>query len=188
MIYISLFWSFFQVGLFSVGGGYATLPMIQHEVIEKNGWLTITEFTDLVTISQMTPGPIAINTSTFVGVRIAGLGGAVAATGGCVAPAIVIMLTLAYLYQKYSNMDLIQGTLKGLRPASVALIASAGLSIIIMTLWKTGVFSWRFSDIDVRALAILLLSFIAIRRFKLKTYYVILGAGLAGLLSAIIKI
>jgi chromate transporter len=188
MIYISLFWSFFQVGLFSVGGGYATLPMIQREVIEKNGWLTLTEFTDLVTISQMTPGPIALNASTFVGTRIAGLGGALAATGGCVAPAIVLMLTLAYLYQRYSNLDRIQGVLKGLRPASVALIASAGLSIIITTLWKTGTVTWNPSDIDIRALVILLLSFIAIRRFKTKSFYVILGAGVAGLLSSLIKI
>lgn len=82
MIYIELFFSFLQIGLFSIGGGYAALPLIQQQVVEVNGWLGMTEFTDLITISQMTPGPIAINGATFVGMRIGGLPGALAATAG----------------------------------------------------------------------------------------------------------
>ena len=185
MIYISLFWSFFKVGLFSIGGGYAALPMIQREVIEKNNWLTLTEFTDLVTISQITPGPIAINAATFAGFRLAGIFGSLAATGGCVAPECIIMLTIAYLYKRYGNMELIQGVLKGLHPVSAALIASAGITIIFTALWTGTVFS--FSDIDIRALVILLLGFIAIRVFKVKTFYVIIGAGFVGLLSVYIS-
>ena len=86
MVYLELLWSFFQIGLFSFGGGYAALPLIQTQVVDLHGWLNMTEFVDIITISQMTPGPIAINASTFVGMRIAGVGGAAVATLGCVLP------------------------------------------------------------------------------------------------------
>ena len=135
MIYIELFWSFFQVGLFSIGGGLAALPLIQNQVVDLHNWLSLTEFTDLITISEMTPGPIAINSSTFVGTRIAGVPGALIATFGCVVPSCIIVMTLAWLYKKYKNLAVIQGVLEGLRPAVVALIASAGLSILILAFW-----------------------------------------------------
>ena len=128
MIYLKLFWSFFQIGLFSVGGGYAAMPLIQHQVVELNNWLTMQEFVDIITISQMTPGPIAINSATFVGIQIAGLPGAIVATLGCVFPSCVIVLTLAWVYFRYRNLSVVQGVLGGLRPAVVAMIASAGLS------------------------------------------------------------
>ena len=82
MIYLQLFWSFLQIGLFSVGGGYAAMPLIQAQTVQLHGWLTMNEFTDLVTIAEMTPGPIAVNSATFVGIRIAGLPGALVATLG----------------------------------------------------------------------------------------------------------
>ena len=187
MIYIRLFWSFFQTGLFTIGGGYASLPMIRQEVLETNNWMTISEFADLVTISQITPGPIALNAATFVGMHVAGYRGALAATSGVVAPACVIMLTLAYLYKKYSKLDRIQGVLNGLRPTSVALISSAGVAIIVSTIWKSG-FSLSVSAIDLTAFIIFLLSIIAMKCFKVKTFYVILGAGLAGLIFNITNI
>ena len=86
MIYLRLFMSFLQIGLFSFGGGYAALPLIQEQIVELHGWLSQSEFTDLITISQMTPGPIAVNAATFVGIRVAGIPGAVAATLGCIFP------------------------------------------------------------------------------------------------------
>ena len=82
MIYLKLFSSFLQIGMFSFGGGYAAMPLIQEQVVTQHGWLTMTEFTDLITISQMTPGPIAINAATFVGSKIAGVIGSVEATSG----------------------------------------------------------------------------------------------------------
>lgn len=97
MIYWQLFLSFFQIGLLSFGGGYAAMPLIRHQVVELHPWLTLTQFTDIVTISQMTPGPIAVNFATFVGMQIAGLPGAIVATLGCVAPACVIVTLLAWL-------------------------------------------------------------------------------------------
>ena len=84
MIYLQLFWSFLQIGLFSIGGGYAAMPLIQAQVVQNHPWLNMSEFTDLVTIAEMTPGPIAINSATFVGIRIAGIPGALIATFGCI--------------------------------------------------------------------------------------------------------
>ena len=88
MIYLQLFLSFLQVGMFSVGGGYAAMPLIQSQVVEQQGWLTMQEFTDLITIAEMTPGPIAVNSATFVGLRIAQVPGAIIATLGCITPAL----------------------------------------------------------------------------------------------------
>lgn len=135
MIYLKLFLSFLQIGLFSFGGGYAAMPLIQGQVVAEHGWLSMKEFTDLITISQMTPGPIAINSATFVGIKIAGIPGAAVATLGCILPSCVIVTLLARLYLKYRNMTMLQGILNSLRPAVVAMIASAGISILITAFW-----------------------------------------------------
>ena len=136
MIYIQLFLSFLQIGLFSFGGGYAAMPLIQGQVVTTHQWLSMSEFTDLITISQMTPGPIAVNSATFVGIKIAGIGGAFAATAGCIFPSCIIVTVIARLYLKYRNMDLLQGVLQSLRPAVVAMIASAGVSILVTAFWE----------------------------------------------------
>ena len=94
MTYLQLFISFFQIGLFSIGGGYAALPLIQEQVVNLHGWMDMTQFIDIITISQMTPGPIAINAATFVGIKTAGIGGAIVATVGCVTPSCIIVLVL----------------------------------------------------------------------------------------------
>lgn len=132
MIYLKLFWSFLQVGMFSIGGGYAAMPLIQSQVVKGHGWLTMSEFTDLITIAEMTPGPIAVNSATFVGIRIAGIPGALAATFGCILPSCVIVSLLAFVYYRYKQVSALQSVLGSLRPAVVALIAAAGLSILQM--------------------------------------------------------
>lgn len=98
MIYLQLFFSFLQVGLFSFGVGYAAMPLIQEQIVTKHGWLNMVEFTDLISISQMTPGPIAINSATFVGNKIAGITGALVATAGCIFPSCIIVMSIAYIY------------------------------------------------------------------------------------------
>ena len=128
-VLLELFWSFFQIGLFSVGGGYAAMPLIQHQVVDLHGWMTMQEFIDIITISQMTPGPIAINSATFVGIQIAGLPGAIIATLGCVFPSCVIVLTLAWVYFRYRNLSVVQGVLGGLRPAVIGMIGAAVVSV-----------------------------------------------------------
>lgn len=120
MIYLELFWAFFQIGLFSFGGGYAALPLIEKQVIDTYGWMTATEFTDLITISQMTPGPIAVNSASFIGARMAGIPGALVATLGNILPSCVLVMLLAWLYRKYRNLSVINGALRGLRRLSWA--------------------------------------------------------------------
>ena len=111
MIYLQLFLSFLQIGLFSFGGGYAAMPLIQSQVVDQHHWLSIAEFTDLITISQMTPGPIAVNSATFVGIKIAGFGGAAVATVGCILPSCILVTGLAYIYLRYRKMTVLQGIL-----------------------------------------------------------------------------
>jgi chromate transporter len=182
MIFLKLFWSFFQVGLFSIGGGYASLRLIQQQIVEINGWLQMSEFSDVVTISQMTPGPVAINAATFVGIRVAGLGGALAATFGCICPSCVILLSVAHFYYKYKSLRLVRGVLDGLRPAVVALIASAGLSILVLSLWNGGAVTWDIGKIDYAAAALFAAGLIVLRKWKINPIYVMLGAGILGLI------
>ena len=105
MILLKLFLSFLQIGAFSFGGGYAAMPLIQAQVVIKYGWLTMEEFTNLITIAEMTPGPIAVNSATFVGTKIAGVPGALVATMGCILPSCIIVTLIASLYLKYRNLS-----------------------------------------------------------------------------------
>ncbi len=116
MIYLELFWSFFQVGLFSIGGGYATMPLIQNQVVDIHPWLTMTGFADIITIAEMTPGPIAVNAATFVGIQVAGLPGALIATIGCIFPSCVIVMALAYMYYRFRGLALCRVSWPGCAP------------------------------------------------------------------------
>lgn len=187
MIYLQLLISFFQIGLFSIGGGYAALPLIQEQVVDIHQWLTMGEFTDLITISQMTPGPIAINAATFVGNQIAGIPGSILATLGCVLPSFLIVLTLAYFYFKYKNIRMVQGILEGLRPAVVALIASAGLSILVLSLWEGEGFSFRPADLNYIACGLFLVSLFVLRKWKVNQITVMLGSGVVGMILYLIR-
>ena len=120
MNYFDLFLGFVQVGLFSVGGGYAAIPLIRDQALTR-GWLTMSEFTDLVTIAEMTPGPIIINSATFVGIRIAGPLGAITATVGSIFPALFFVSLLFFVYYRFQGLTLLQSVLGSLRPAAVAL-------------------------------------------------------------------
>lgn len=180
MIYLQLFWSFFQIGLFSIGGGYAAMPLIQNQVVEVHHWLTLTQFTDLITISQMTPGPIAINSATFVGMQIAGLGGAIISTIGCIFPSCIIVSLLAFVYYKYKNLKVVEGVLDGLRPAVVALVASAGLTILMLALWGDRGFSLDIKSLDLISVCMFAAALFILRKFKANSIYVMLGTGIVG--------
>ena len=181
MIYLQLFLSFFQIGLFSFGGGYAALPLIQAQVVEQHQWLTMAQLTDLTTISQMTPGPIAINASTFVGSQIAGPLGAVVATAGCVLPSCLIVSLLAWVYRRWQKVTAIQGALDGLRPAIVALIAGAGLDMLLTALW--GESGFVLACPDLVALALFLASFLMRRACKPAPVAVMLGSRVIGMIA-----
>lgn len=180
MIYLELFWTFFQVGILSFGGGMASLPILQSQVVEQNHWMQMGQFTDLITISQMTPGPIAVNAATFVGIRMGGFGGAVVATLGCVAPACIIVSFLAWLYQKYNNLPIVQAVLGGLRPAVVALIAAAGVQILVLSIWNTQDFLSQIGHIDYTAIFIFVVSLLVLQKTKISATKVMLGAGIVG--------
>lgn len=181
MIYLQLFLSFLQIGAFSFGGGYAAMPLIQNQVVQLHPWLSQSEFTDLITISQMTPGPIAVNSATFVGTRIAGVPGALAATIGCVLPSCILVTILAKIYLKYRSLSLLQGIFKSLRPAVIAMIAAAGVSILVTAFWGNDISSLHLdailSSTNIRAVGIFLLSLILLARFKMDPIHVMLLSG-----------
>jgi chromate transporter len=129
MILLELFLTLAKVGLFTFGGGYAMLPLIESEIIDGKGWLTLAEFTDIVAIAEVTPGPIAVNSATFVGYRLGGIPGGVIATLGVIAPSVVIVLLLAALARKLSSANWLVHVRAGMRPAVVGLIAAAVISV-----------------------------------------------------------
>ena len=184
MIYWELFWSFVQVGAFCVGGGYASMPLIQEQVIERHGWLTLQQFIDIFTISQMTPGPIGINAATFVGTKVAGLPGAIAATAGFVFPSIIIVLILAKLFFKYGDIGPIRGILNGLRPAVVALICSAGVGFILLALWNTETLPQDSTKVDLIGCIVLPISLWCIRN-KMSVIKLLCFSGALGLILGV---
>jgi len=164
MIYWQLFWSFLQVGMFSIGGGYAAMPLIQDQVVSSHAWLTMNAFTDLVTIAEMTPGPIAVNSATFVGMQIAGIPGALAATFGCILPSCIIVSFLAYIYRRYKDLTILQSVLACLRPAVVALIAAAGCSILQLVMFDGQ--QLRAENVNWLGLALFAGALLVLRRKK----------------------
>ena len=139
MIFLELFITFFQIGLFGFGGGYGMLSLIQGEVVHNHGWLTTSEFTDIVAISQMTPGPIGINSATYCGytaVHNAGFGygmsmlGSLTATFALVLPSLILIILIARMFMKYMNTQTVQSIFLGLRPAVVGLLAAAALMLM----------------------------------------------------------
>lgn len=177
-VILQLFFSFLQVGLFSVGGGYAAIPLIQDQIVRVHHLMTLEQFSDLITIAEMTPGPISINSSTFVGMQLSGVPGVLLCTIGCIIPSFCICLALAHFYYKYRDFSGIQHVLAALRPAVVALIASAGLSILTIGVFQNGVVSAG----TVKPLEAILFAacLLLLRRFKVNPIAIILGSGCVG--------
>lgn len=128
-VLFDLFLSFLKVGAFAFGGGYAMIPLISREVVSTRGWLDMAEFVDVIAISQGTPGPIAINSATYVGFKVAGILGSLTATFGVILPSFIIMMILGRLFLKYNEVPFVQDMLAGIRPVVAALILSAALSV-----------------------------------------------------------
>ena len=188
MIYVQLFLSFLQVGLFSVGGGYAAIPLIREQVVTMHPWLSMNQFTDVVSIAEMTPGPIAINAATFVGIRIAGPLGALAATMGSITPALFIVSAMSYVYYRYKSVSVLQSVLSSLRPAVVALIASAGLTIFLQ-MAVSGSLSVLLSGtakINWVGICLFAAAFVAIRKFKQNPILAMALCGAANLIIGIL--
>lgn len=182
MLLLKLFLSFIQVGLFSVGGGYAAIPLIQEQIVNTYGLMTLEEFTDLITIAEMTPGPISINSASFVGMRLAGIPGVILCTLGCILPSIIICLILAHFYYRYRTVKGVQTVLGSMRPAVVALITSAGMSILLLALFQADLFSLQLGNIRIIELIIFAISLFCLRKFKTGAITIILGSGVVGTL------
>ena len=179
-VLLTLFFAFIQVGLFSVGGGYAAIPLIQSQVVNIHRLMTMEEFADLITIAEMTPGPISINSSTFVGM------GAILCTLGCIIPSFIICLTLAHFYYKYRGLSGVQTVLASLRPAVVALIGSAGASILMLALFNSDIFSVSLANIRWIELVLFLGCLFILRKWKASAISIIFGSGLVGTLAYLV--
>lgn len=180
LLLLQLFFAFIQVGLFSVGGGYAAIPLIQEQIVDIHGLMTLEEFSDLITVAEMTPGPISINSATFVGMRIAGIPGVLICSIGCIIPSFFICLTLAHFYYKYRSVKGVQVVLGSMRPAVVALIASAGASILMLGLFQAELRDIVLGNIRYVELGIFVVALYILRKFKANAISIILGSGVVG--------
>lgn len=170
MIYLRLFLIFFKIGLFSFGGGYAMLPLIQAEVVDINNWLKISEFTDIVAISQITPGPIAINSATYIGYTVTNsIFGSALATLGVTLPSIIIMLVIGNYFFKFQDNKYVTNAFVGLRPTVVGLVLAAMLLLIN-----------KETFIDYYSVILFVLAFIATYKFKIHPILLTLIAGIIG--------
>ena len=172
MIYLQLFLSFLQIGLFSFGGGYAAMPLIQDQVVTAHGWLSMPEFTDLITISQMTPGPIAINSATFVGYQVCGTFGAFCATVGVVLPSFVVIYAISFVLRQFSELTVVQYAFNGIRAGVLALLLKALLSM------------YRQSPKGAAAYAVMAGAFVLTAFCGVDAVLVILASAAVGLISS----
>ena len=180
MIYVELFLTFFLIGMFTIGGGYAMLSLIQNEVVTVHGWITDTTFTDIVAISQMTPGPIGINSATYIGYEVLKQSGAsefmsilgsFTATFAVVLPSFIIVLMLCKVYEKWKNHYMFQGIMQGLKPATLGLIGTAALSLANPD-----------NFIDWKSFIICIVAFLALHYKKIGPLSIIGLSALVGLL------
>ena len=185
MLFLQLFYTFFKIGLFGFGGGYAMISMIQGEVVTRHEWLTSTEFTDIIAISQMTPGPIGINSATYVGYSaVVGAGyshamgilGSIITTGAVVLPSFILMIFISRFFLKYQKHPSVSAVFDGLRPGVVGLLASAAL--VLMNSENFG------SDLYgiITSIIIFVSVFIASHRYKVNPILLIILCGVAGFL------
>jgi len=179
LLLLQIVFTFMKIGALSFGGGYAAIPLVQQQVVKVNGWMSNSEFMNVLAIDELTPGPIAINCATFVGMRMAGLPGAIAATFGCVLPPVIIAFILAKIYFKYSGAKLMSGALSGLKCMVVALIACTSITIIKSSILAN-------NTIDIFGVVIFFIALFVLKKFKTEPILVILASGLVGLIYALL--
>ncbi len=179
MIYLQLLQVFFLIGCFSFGGGLAGMELIRQRVVDQQGWLTTPEFSDVVSISEMTPGPLGINIASFVGVRVAGVPGSVIATLAYVLPSVVLVMVMAMVYYKYRSLKGVQGVLKGLRPAIAAMILASAVKMTCNALWG-GVNVVDLPNTNYIAFFVMALMLVLLHFKKLGPVQAILGSGVLG--------
>ena len=170
MIWFSLFWAFLMIGMVSFGGGYAMLPLFERTVVTEQGWMTMAVFVDMIAISQVTPGPIAINSATFIGYQVGGFFGAALATTGVVLVPVTLVVIVSKTYDSFKNSQLVRHMFLGLRPALVGLILASVFSVA-----QNALFDWWGA-------LILVILWLGLVRFRLHPMLIILISGLLGML------
>lgn len=182
MIYLELFLAYLQIGLFSIGGGHASIPVAQSVVVDGKGWLNIKEFTDMITISEMTPGPFSVNSATYVGLKMGGMLGGIIATLGFLLPSVAICLCIYLLIKKFRSLRAVDGFMQGIRPAVSGVISSAGLTILLFAIFNASNISTFKSGFSFDYINLILgaVTFIIIRKTKVNPVLMILITGLIG--------
>ena len=175
MIYLELFWSFFQIGLFSIGGGYAAMPLIQNQVVDIHPWLTMTGFADIMAIAEMTPGPIGLNCATFAGMRVAGIMGSAISMLGMLMPTFTICALAAVFFQKFKDSKVLKDIMLGVRPTALGIIFAVMITLSMTNYTLGGAFS-------LKALAVGVLALVLLTKGKWSVPKVIVLSALLGLL------
>lgn len=187
MMLLRLFWEFFKIGLFAVGGGMATIPFL-YDLSDRTGWFTHTQLADMIAISESTPGPIGVNMATYVGYEMDGIFGSVFTTLGFVAPSIIIIIVVSVFLQRFRNNRYVESAFYGLRPASSGLIASAALSVTTVALLTEG---WSFGTLfgSIRWQAVALAVFLAIvtNLNKTKKWHPIVFLGFSAVVGIVFR-
>lgn len=185
MIYINLFITFFKIGLFTIGGGYAMIPLIQQEVL-GNGWLTMTEFVNFLAVAESTPGSFAVNIATFIGMELGGLLGAIVTTTAVVLPSLIIIVLIAKLFTGFQDNQWVKGALYGIRPVVIALIASAVVTLMLKGLFLEGAAMTSlqsvFYALQLKELLIFAITGLAYFKFKLHPIQLVLLSGGLGII------
>lgn len=198
MIQMLLFWTFFKIGLFSFGGGYAMIPLIQKEILHYN-WLNAKEYADIIAISQMTPGPIAVNTATYVGAKTAGLFGAFSATLGVSLPSFILIVIIAHFFIQFKENAVVESVLQGIRPVTIGMVASAVIFLAGTSIFKSAIsfdtlkymfnghMSSLYNTIDIWSLVVFLVILISTAKFKVHPIIAVLVSALLGVCPLLIN-
>lgn len=187
MIYLRLFYEFFKVGLFSIGGGLATIPFLQ-DLGERTGWFTAGDLADMIAVSESTPGPMGVNMSTYVGYTSGGALGAVAGVLGLIAPSILVILIISAFLKRFRDSKVVESVFTGLRPASTALITSAGLSVAAIALFHTANAGDSANSPYLPAILIAVGVFVCMQIPQLKKIHPILYIALAAVIGIVFQL
>ena len=185
MIFLQLFYEFFKTGLFAVGGGLATLPFLE-DISQRTGWFTSAQLADMLAISESTPGPIGVNMATYVGFETAGILGSLCATVGLVMPSVILIILVSKVLEKFRSNTYVEAAFYGLRPASVAMVASAGIGVAMTTLLNltaSGFAVLRWRELVLAAVILVLTNFVP----KVKKFHPIVFIALAAAVGIIFE-
>ncbi len=168
-----MFWTFFRIGAFTIGGGYVMVPLIQKDVVDRKGWVDKDDFVDVLAIAQTAPGPIAVNTSVYIGYVLRGFAGAAVSVAGCIIPSIMIIMIIASVFDHLSSLNVVQAAFAGIRPAVAVLVASAAIKLGKPVVRSAG-------EVAIAVAAFVMVSFL-----KISPALVVVLAALAGLMTRV---